>query len=392
VRAPRPTAGQASTEYIATIALVAVVLALAAPAVGAPSVASAVVRQLERALCIAGLDICDARMAADAGLAPCALGSEMTGHEGAVTVFSIELGARGTLTVTPQTDGTVTVVRTGGGSLGVAGGKGYKVGAGPVVAEARADAAARLRVQAARGWQFKNQAEADRFLEHAVRNTFEDDTFPPAWKSFEGGHELAASLGTAVGEDGGGKGAAFGVAGSAGAAVGGRWSRDGAVTLYGRLGAEAELSWPLAPTVGTGRAEVLVEYTYDRSGPRELAFRTAVPGERGSRLTETVSRLDLRDAGNRAVARQLVDTAWPWPANLAGAVRAVADRISSHGTIERTFSEVDDGSWGAAAEAAEELKFGVSYKRIKVRRSLVSASARAGGFERERLDCQVPSR
>ena len=92
-----PTAGQATTEYIAAIALIAVILALAAPAVGAPSIASAVVHQMQRALCIAGLDICDARMAADAGLAPCPMKTDVTGHEGAVTVFSIKLGNRGTL-------------------------------------------------------------------------------------------------------------------------------------------------------------------------------------------------------------------------------------------------------------------------------------------------------
>jgi len=65
-----PTAGQATTEYIAAIALIAVLLVFAAPAVGAPSIASTVVQQMRRALCIAGLDICDARMAAEAGLAP----------------------------------------------------------------------------------------------------------------------------------------------------------------------------------------------------------------------------------------------------------------------------------------------------------------------------------
>ena len=383
-----PTAGQATTEYIAAIALIAVILALAAPAVGAPSIASAVVHQMQRALCIAGLDICDARMAADAGLAPCPMKTDITGHEGAVTVFSIELGNRGTLTVTPRSDGTVSVVSSGGGSFGAAGGKGYKVGFGPVVAEGRADVAARLRIQAARGWEFPDRAAAERFLEHAVKNTFEDDRFPPAWRSLEGGGELATAIGTTLGEKDGGAGAAFGGAASADATLGGRWTRDGVVTLYGRLGAEAEVTWPFRPTTGTGRAQVLVEYTYDRGGPRELAFRTAAPSDSGAKVTDSVARLDLRDPGNLAVARALVDVSWPWPTNLIPNIRAVAARIASHGTVERSTSAVDDESWGAAAEGSEGMKFGLSYKRIKVHRSLVDASARVGGLERRRQDCQ----
>ena len=135
----KPTAGQATTEYIAAIALIAVILALAAPAVGAPSIASAVVQQMQRAVCIAGLDICDARMAADAGLAPCPLGSETTGHEATATAFSIELGHRLTLTVVPNSDGSVTVVRTAGGIAGVSTGYGWEVAAGPAQLEAGGD-------------------------------------------------------------------------------------------------------------------------------------------------------------------------------------------------------------------------------------------------------------
>ena len=95
------------------------ILVLAAPAVGAPSIASAVVQQMRRALCIAGLDICDARMAAEAGLAPCPMKTDITGHEATATAFSIELGHRLTLTVTPNSDGTVTVLRS---ATGIAGG------------------------------------------------------------------------------------------------------------------------------------------------------------------------------------------------------------------------------------------------------------------------------
>ena len=81
----------------------------------------------------------------------------------------------------------------------------------------------------------------------------------------------------------------------------------------------------------------------------------------------------------------------PWPAT-AAAIAAVAARIASHGTVERTVSSVEDDTKGVSGSAKGGWKFGGAYKRIKVKRSLVSASARVGGFERERRDCQVTSR
>lgn len=388
----RPTAGQATTEYVAVIALIAVVLALAAPAVGAPSIGPAVVRQLERALCVVGLDICDAQMAREAGLAPCPLDADMTGHELSATVFSIDVGHRTTLTVTERSDGTVGVVRTVGGHAGVSGGSGGGVGAGPVQASVGVDGAARFRVQAARGWDFPDRPTAERFLKHAVLNTFNEADFPATWHSLEGGDELSGSVGAVLGgKDAGGTAGSASVA--AGQALGGRIGRDGVVTLYGRVGAEAEASAPFKPAWGPGRAELLVEYTVGRDGPRELVFRTAVPQNRsGTRVADTAYRLDLRVPENRAVARSLVDAAWPWPTELRGAIRAVFDRIGTHGTIERLVSEVEDDGSGFGASGKAGVEFGATFKRIAVHRSLVEASARAGGFERRRLDCQAPSR
>ena len=64
--------------------------------------------------------------------------------------------------------------------------------------------------------------------------------------------------------------------------------------------------------------------------------------------------------------------------------------MGSHGTIERVESAVEDDSGGVSGSLGKIV--GGGYKRIKVSRSLVSASARAGGFERERRDCQVLSK
>jgi len=387
----KPTAGQATTEYIAAIALIAVLLVLAAPAVGAPSVGKAVLERMRLALCIAGADICNAQMAADAGLAPCPLRSETTGHEATATAFSIELGHRLTLTVVPNSDGTVTVVRAAGGIAGVSAGYGWEVAAGPVQLDAGGTIALTARVQGAVAWQFPDKAAADVFLEHAAINSARWSTFKPAWHAVEGSDEAATAVGIAAGGEGHKERFdLIGGAASGQGAVGARLTFDSPrlVTVYGRVSTDGpELQLPLAPSKGLGKQEWLAEITLGPDGPREIAFRRASASDMGGQITETVQRLDLRDPDNRAVAAPLLATKLPW--GNREAIAAVAERIASHGTIERTVSTVEDDTKGLSGSVKGGWKFGGAYKRIKIKRSLVSASARAGGLERRRYDCQV---
>ena len=104
-------------------------------------------------------------------------------------------------------------------------------------------------------------------------------------------------------------------------------------------------------------------------------------------------RLDLRDPGNLAVARPLLETRLPWPPTIRDRVDAVLRRIGTHGTVERTVSEVDDDSIGASrAASARRVKFGGSGKWIDD-----PQAARRGDradrrpHERERFDCMRPA-
>ena len=107
-------------------------------------------------------------------------------------------------------------------------------------------------------------------------------------------------------------------------------------------------------------------------------------------MTETVSRLDLHDPANRAIAQPLLDTPLPWPKDVSARVAPVLRYIDAHGTVETTVSDIADGSRSVSGSAAAGIKFGASYKDVEVRRSLVSATARTGGpFERERFDCEL---
>jgi hypothetical protein len=195
-----PTAGQATLEYIAAVALLAALLLVAAPAVGAPDLARRVADAVAHGLCVVGGDVCSQGDARRAGLAPCPLKSDQTGADGTATAFSVELGGKWLLTVTPNSDGTVTIVRTGGGTAGVAGGSG-RLGAslGPVKFEAGAEGALRARVLAGRGWVLPDRASANRFLEHAAVHSFTG--WPPTWRSLELGLEAAGSAGAFAGSD-----------------------------------------------------------------------------------------------------------------------------------------------------------------------------------------------
>ncbi len=384
----RPTAGQASLEYVAALALLAALFVVAAPAVGAPDIPRLIVAKLRLGLCLVASDVCSAQAAKDAGLAPCPLKTDVEGHEVSVTAFSVEVGRRGTLTVTPQSDGSVAVVQARSGSAGWSESKtGGGWSLGPVALDPGVSAGARARVQYARGWQFPDQATAYRFLEHSFINGLNEwGDFPSDWYSLESGREAAGAIAIAVGGQEFLERGQLGAAAVSGdAALGVKIARGRVVTIYGRVGIDGEVTVPFLPSPrGHGREEWLVEYTFSRDGPREIAFRRMDASDHGGRSTETVMRLDLRDPSNLAVARPLLDTRLPWPGALRGRVDAVLARIGTHGTVERTVSEVADDSVGGSASAR---RFGLAGKLIRVHRRLVEATARTGGAERDRFDC-----
>lgn len=385
----RPTAGQASVEYVAALALLAAVFAVAAPAVGAPDIPRAVVGKLRLALCLVASDVCSNRAAREAGLAPCPLRSDTTGHEATVGAAIYEAGGKTTLTVTPRSDGSVSVVRTAGVHVGVGVGVGGDLSLGPLVFDIGTTGALRERVEAARAWVFPDQATAARFLEHRNRNAINEREFPAAWHSVDDTRELSLMVGAAVGAKGfDDRGDLAGIAGSGGHVLGGRVTREGMVTVYGRAQMDGpDITFPFLPAIGPGHEEFVVEFSFSRDGPREIAIRHAVPSGMGGQVEETVGRLDLRDPANLAFARSLIDARLPWPPHLHKQARALGRRIATHGVVERTVMTVEDGSRGASASLRLGVKVGASYRHIKVRRELVSATARTGGAERERFDC-----
>jgi hypothetical protein len=388
-----PTAGQATLEYIAAVALVAALLLVAAPAVGAPSIARAVADAMSHALCVVGGDICDAADARRAGLPPCPLRSDTTGAEGSVTAFSIELGGRWTLQVTPRSDGSVAVTRLAGVSGGVVAGAGGGLEAGPLRAELQGEGAVRLRVQGARGWVLPDAATAKRFLEHAVKNSA-GDGWPASWWSAESAAEATVTGSVVAGADADQHGEAVSVSAGGSTVLGRRFFRDGSTTAYWRWAAEGpELNLPFVPSPkGLGKAEWVAEYTSGPHGePRELILRTATEDTHNT-LTETVAHLDLSDPVNYAYVDPAVDSNGIPHAGPLGSIRAlIMRRMATHGTIERYVSAVSDGSRGASLDFKAGLKFGLGGKHVKVTKTLTQATVQRGALVGSRLDC-LPSR
>ena len=389
---PHPVAGQASLEYVGLVALVATALAVAAPAAGLAGVPGQVARVVRTGVCIVGGDVCRASDAAAAGLAPCTLSDRLRGGGLAVTVLSVRVGADHRFLVAQRSDGSVAVTQVAGSELGASGGLGIE--AGPLKAGLEADAS--VRVPVGIGWEFRDAATAGRFLAEA-RQGFSPRArgWPPAWRSGEAGLATSgwAGLGLQAKGEGGDAlgGRAVGIEVAAGSAIGSRIGR-GSTTLYLRAQTQGpRTTGALAGLLDAGPAgPMIAEYTRDRGGPRELAFRLTARGAREHQVVETVARLDLRVPANRAVAERLLRHRAPWPPAVARDLRAAIAQAVRTGTVERSVYAVQDGSRSLDLAARLGAEIGLEAGYVKVDRRLVEASAwTAGSPERAREDCLV---
>ena len=387
---PHPAAGQASLEYVGLLALVATAFAVAAPAAGLAGVPAEVSKVVRTGVCIVAGDVCRASDAEAAGLRPCTLRDERRGGAAAVTILSVRIGGGHQWLVARRSDGSVAVTKVARDELGASGGLGYELG--PLKAGVEGEAG--LRVASGVGWEFPDAASAGRFLKAAHYGlSGAIARWPAAWRSGEGG--LAASgwagLGVVLtGEDGKAlEGPAAGVEISAESALGARIAR-GSTTLYLRAETEGpHTTGVLGGLLDEGpRGPVVAEYTRDRSGPRELAFRVSARGARANQVVETVARLDLRIHSNRVVAARLLRHRVPWPPSVAADLRAAVAHAVRSGTVERSVFAVEDGSRSLELAGRLGAEVGIEAGSTKVDRRLLEASARtAGSQERAREDC-----
>jgi hypothetical protein len=374
----RNDTGQATTEYAALLALVAATFAGAGALVGLDTIASAVAHGVRTGVCIVGGDICRPSDAAAAGLSPCTVAEETTGGGTIVSIAFVRLGEGHGVTVARRSDGTVVVTRTherrGGAGAGIG------IDASPIGLDVGAEVSADFAFSSGEAWEFPDMAAAKRFLDGGA------DPPAPVWRFGEAADVLGAQAGARLGfvTFGGAQASAQGVTG---ARVG-----RGTTTLYMRTRLDAGIRiWSPGrgtTTSGPTTGDIVVELTFSGGSPRAIAFRRLGAGAGGGRVVDTVARLDLRDPGNRRAADALLARPLPWPPAAAADLRGVLQLAVQRGTVERAVYDVRDESGGLEIAAKLGAELGVDASRVRVRRTLVSASAWTGGAqERVREDC-----
>jgi hypothetical protein len=386
-RRRRDWRGQATVDYTALLAVVAVVFAGVGAVTGLAEVPKRVVRAFRTGICIVGGDICRASDAAAAGLDPCIVAEKSEGSGVTLAVALFRMGRGGEWSAARRSDGTVLVTHSDDGRVGAGMGVGFELGHLGIGADGSID----LTATKGEAWELPDVAAASSLIE-AIRS--DKPHAPPTWRFGDGGQEGNARVGIDALD--------FEVTGfeaSWRAAAGVRTGR-GERTIY--VDANTQLTGPLdnlpgssngpwlssAAPGGTTTGPVLVAVTRDARGLKEIAFRAVRSGNRKNQVVETVARLDLRDPDNRALAERLLRFRAPWPPAIARDLRAVLRRTLEVGTVERAVYAVDDRSHAFAAGARLAVELGIETSNVDVMRRLVSATAwTRGSPERAREDC-----
>jgi hypothetical protein len=403
--------GQATTDYVALLVVVALLVGAGAvvTAGGAPGVANAVLGQFRRALCLVGGGDCPI-----APRTPCTVASARDTHHVAVTVLLVRFDEDTVVLRERLSDGTVRLTLSEDDGIGLEGGAGGRLEIKARGHELGAEREARAGIEAVHGsgkvYYARSEREADRLLLEIRRPRADADDAPRASEVFhEGGVRV---LGRIAGR-GGAQVASGQLEGVAGAMLGARHDRrTGAVTVS--LGTGASGSGLVSALVGGSAGgldgEAVLGLTLDRHGrPSELslsaggavaggaqlpagvadALKRAIPGTASAstdgRRWEVGARVDLRDpavAGAWEAYRRA-------PAS-AAAIRALGGVLRSHATVDVRTYALDGTASGVGGSVAVGLKLGGELEHAVERAKLLAAARRPPfGLWEERMDCLV---
>jgi hypothetical protein len=367
--------GQASTEYVAILLVVAALLAVAAVAV--PGVGERVVATVRTGICIVGGDFCRSSDAAAAGLEPCVTRARSSREETTVDIAVVRVGEHGEWQLALQSDGQALVTRLDEDEVG--GTAGVGVTCSPVGVRADASVAVMAGFHGGRAWRFPDARSATAFLDGAMRDgsMLASRASDVRWHAIRGHADGRAEVAVA-------DLARAGLTTSAGSAIGLR-SEGALKTLTLDLGVDDPrfaVDLPGFPAAGGKRRSWIADVTFEGSAVREIALRAALGS--AERLEEYTARLDLRDPGNRAVAVRLLH---PGRSTLAD-LRALAARIRTHGVVEYHDYAVSERRRGFSLASKLGLALGLTHHRIASERRLVDAVAWIrGGPPLRRFDC-----
>ena len=419
----RRTEGQASVEWIALIAVVALVLGAAA-ALTYGGLGAKVAWAYRRGLCAVTAQPCPPPPADRADLPPCPLSRSSSSQDFEVRVAFIELG--GGLGVQEETtsDGQSTVTFTNSGAGGGVTGAGASFQIGTLKAGAEADIGASVKFTQGKAWTFPSRTAADAFIKRyganqdLVRHVLNDvrglcffcgllgigsaPVPPPADQTYleVGTHLTAGAEASAV------WGAELG--GETANVIGERDDRrTGRRTAYVRLSGGAVADAFAAAGVGvTATRTGLVQITADRRGRlvglqlqsvtahavlRQVPSQQPAGGQAPPQVTKNLhggggvheleSDLDLTDPANAAAAHRFLRD---------GDTGALIRWIDGHGsTTLRTFASQDTRAGGGATLAlAAEMGGGYAHTSQNLQLTRVLTRLPGLGFL-PRTDCLV---
>jgi len=404
----RSQRGQATIDYVALIAVLAVLLAAAAALAsgGAPGIANAVLGQVRRALCIVTGGACPADR-----LSPCVVASERDARHVAITIVLVRLDGDRYVLRERMSDGTVrlTLAHRGGAGveLGVGGRARLKLKGRTIGVDDELRGGGEGVLGYGETYVARNDREADEILRSLRRRVplIGGDGPDPRERFVEGGARGLGRLGL------GGLAAGVSLEGLAESILGGRRDeRTGNVTITANAGSAgwALLSAVMAGPSGSTDRQVSFALTLDRGGrPIELALTgtgslaagAALPSGLARRLGiqdaddaqvnmkgrrwELGARLDLRDP----------DVAAAWaafrrdPASV-DAIRALGAAVRTQAALDLRTYAVSSEADGAAVGVGVGPRVGGEIDHTVDRARLLAAATRPpGGLWEQRSDC-----
>ncbi len=403
MRSLRSERGQATTDYVAIIALAALLLAVGAgvATAAAPGVVNAVVGQLGRALCLVVGGDCPI-----APRRPCTVASTRDAQHGAVDLGIVRLGDDRYVLRERLSDGTIRLtlaVRDGGGVEGGVGGRvdvdlgGHKIS---VEREARGGIGGVL----GHGEVFyaRDERAADALLAAHLRGDG-----PRASEVFaEGG---VRAFGRVSGKSAGGPGGQLD--GLTSAILGARRDRrNGQVTVS--LGAGASGTGIVSVLIGGGAGvldgQAVLGLTLDRHGrPAELTLSATGRATSGATLPKGIAdavvqaadpRTQTSTGGRRWELGARVDLRDPvvtgaWRAfrrapTSGAAIRGLGEALRGHATVDVRTYALDSSTNAIGGSVALGIRFGGEYEHAVDRARLLAAARRPPfGLWEARTDC-----
>jgi len=407
--------GQATSEYVALVALVAIALALAA-GLTSGGVGGHVLAGLERGLCQVADVRCPAPEQPRDELDPCPVERRDADEQLGGTITIVRLGRSGALSLVHESDGRATVTLSQGNDAGFEAGAGARLRLGSRTLGGRITAGAGVVWASGRSWRFADVAAAQRFVDRygskatiggqlvdRVRSTCSllcdaigwrphaelpepDDVYAEA--GLDG--QLTAAFGSGHGTL------------AAGALLGRRDARDGSTTWYVKLDAQATagLALPHFGVAAGAEGEAVLGYEVDAarrpralhvsvagalSGAAELSLgrdHVTAAGAGGGAVVELDATLDLRTPANREAAAALLDALGSPAAVAAIPSRALAlgRRIAHDALLERRTYVVRSNAGGVGAGIGLGARLDGAFDRTTTVLDLVAAETRLPGL------------